>query len=72
MSGPLSGKTLAEVREDFRRRGVEVDEAEANKAMATAFNLCEAEGVPLMVVTYGPDGPELSAFELAAEEGDLD
>ena len=47
-----------------------MDEAASNKALAGAFNLCEAEGHPLMAVAHGADGPEVCEFEVVSPAGD--
>ena len=70
VSGPVEGKTLAGLRKELRRAGVKVDEAASNKALAGAFNLCEAEGHPLMAVAHGADGPEVCEFEVVSPAGD--
>ena len=69
VSGPGEGKTLAGLRKELRRAGVKVDEEAANKALAGAFNLCEAEGHPLMAVAHGADGPEVCGFEVVSPAG---
>ena len=69
VSGPGEGKTLAGLRNELRRKGVEVGEEAANKALAGAFNLCEAEGTPLMAVAHGESGPEVCEFEVVSPAG---
>ena len=69
VSGPGAGKTLAGLRNELRRKGVKVDEEAANKALAGAFNLCEAEGTPLMAVAHGESGPEVCEFEVVSPAG---
>ena len=61
VDGPYAGRMPAEVRAALRSAGV--DEAAANEEMARAFNDCEAAGMPLMAVRYGPHGPD-DAFRL--------
>lgn len=46
-----------------------MDEEAANRTLAGAFNLCEAEGTSLMAVAHGPDGPEVCEFEIIPAAG---
>ena len=69
VSGPGAGKTVAGARKALRRRGLVVDEVSANKALAAAFNYCEAKGLPLMAGGRGPDGLEVGEFEIIPAAG---
>ena len=64
VNGPFAGKTVPEVRKELRRSGVKVNEAAANEVLAEAFNVCEAQGLPLVAVVYGADGPEVYELEI--------